>query len=62
MRFPWTKRNDQAKAETVQAQHEYEWAVQQRTTVSSLVDRVKYQGERNQVIENLTSVLRGGRK
>lgn len=63
MRFPWTKRNEAAKAQTVQAQHEYEWAVAQRTTVSDLVQRVVFQGEQNRVVENLiTGVTRGGRR
>lgn len=62
MKFPWTKRNDAAKSVTEQAQHQYEWAVQQRTTVSDLVQRVIYQGEQNRIVENITNVTRGGHR
>lgn len=63
MKFPWTKRNDDAIAETEKAKTDYEWAVQQRTTVSDLVDRVVQHGEQNQIIENLINgVTRGGRR
>lgn len=62
MKFPWTRRNDAAKAETQRAKTDYEWAVSQRTTVSELVSRVIFQGDQNRIVENLNNVIRGGHK
>lgn len=62
MRWPWTKRMDEAKAQTAKAEHEYEWAVQQRTTVSTLVRKLRVIGERNNIVENLNTVIRGGHR
>lgn len=62
MRFPWTKRHDEARADTAQAQHQYEWAVANRSTVSSLVSRLMYHGQENQIIEKINMVIRGGHK
>lgn len=62
MRWPWSKRLDAAKAETVKAANEYEWAVQQRTTVSTLVRKLIVIGERNNIVENLNTVIRGGHR
>lgn len=62
MKFPWTRRQDEAKEETAKARHQYEWAVAQRTTVSDLVSRVIFQGDQNRIVENLNNVIRGGHK
>lgn len=62
MRLPWQKRHDAAIAETEQAKNEYEWAVQNRSTVSALVNRLVYHGQQNAVIERLNMVARGGRR
>lgn len=62
MKFPWQKRRDQAQAETDKAKTDYEWAVQNRTTVSAIVGRLTYHGERNEIVERLNTVIRGGRK
>lgn len=63
VRFPWQKRMDDAKAQTAKAETEYEWAVQNRTSVSSMVERLRVHGEQNRVVENLiTGVIRGGRR
>lgn len=62
VRFPWQKRLDDAKDQTVKAETEYEWAVQNRTTVSSIVGRLTYHGDRNEVVERLNTVIRGGHK
>lgn len=62
MRLPWQKRQDQAKVETERAQNQYEWAVQNRTTVSGLVSRLVYHGEQNAIIEKLNMIARGGHR
>lgn len=59
MRFPWQKRHDRAAAETEQAKNQYEWAVQNRTTVQALVAKIKYHGERNGIIEMIHLVAKG---
>lgn len=59
MKFPWTKRTDAAKAQTEQAKTEYEWAVQNRTTVQSLVTKLVYHGERNGIVEMIHMVAKG---
>lgn len=62
MRFPWQRRMDDAKAQTKKAQHEYEWTVQNRSTVSTLVHRVIHQGKQNHLVEHLHFVVRGGHR
>lgn len=62
MRWPWQKRHDEARADTVQAQNQYEWAVANRSTVSALVNRLVYHGEQNEIIEKLNSIVKGGHK
>lgn len=62
MKFPWQKRNDQAQAETERAKTDYEWAVANRTTVSSIVGRLTYHGDRNEIVERLNSIITGGHK
>lgn len=62
MRFPWTKRQNRAKTQTEQAKNEYEWAVQNRSTVSSLVERLVFHGQENAIIEKLTQITRGGHR
>lgn len=62
MRWPWQKRQQEAKADTEQAQKQYEWAVQNRSTVNSLVHRLVYHGEQNEIIEKINSIVRGGHK
>lgn len=51
-----------AKAETERAETEYRWTVQQRTTVQDVVKRVLDHGERNNIVENVNIVIRGGHK
>lgn len=58
-RFPWQRRMDEARAQTVKAQNEYEWAVQQRTTVSSLVEKIASHKEQNGFVEAIQRVARG---
>lgn len=59
MRFPWQKRADAAKAEAEKAEREYEWAVQNRTTVSGIVSRLLYHGETNGIVEAIHRVAKG---
>lgn len=59
-RFPWQRRMDDAKAETAKAKNEYEWAVQNRTTVQNVVKRLVTHGAENGLIEKLNLVVRGG--
>lgn len=61
-RFPWQRRMDEAKAETQKAQTEYEWAVQERTTVQEVVKKLVTHGAENGFIEKLNLVARGGHK
>lgn len=53
---------DDAKAETAKAQNEYEWAVQNRTSVSALVRKLIIIHDQNNIVENLNNVIRGGHK
>lgn len=62
MRFPWQKRFDAAQAETQKARTEYEWAVQNRTTVRDVVAKLVTHGSENGLIEKLNLVARGGHK
>lgn len=59
MRFPWRKRLDAAKAQTEKAQHEYEWAVQNRTLVRAVVERLTYHATENGFVEKIQRVARG---
>lgn len=58
MRFPW-QRAKQAKAEAERARTQYEWAVQNRTTVSDLVSRLLNHAETNGIIEAIHKVAKG---
>lgn len=59
MRFPWTRRVDEAKRQTEQAKTDYERAVQNRTTVSTMVSRLIYHGEHNGIVEMIHKVANG---
>lgn len=58
-RFPWDRRMDEARANTEKAQNEYEWAVQQRTTVQDVIKKIVTHGTDNGLIEKLNLAVRG---
>lgn len=61
MKWPWTKRLDAAKDQTAKAAHEYEWAVQERTTVQDVVKKLITHGTENGLIEKLNLAVKGHR-
>lgn len=57
--WPFEQRKQEAEAQAEKANSEYEWAVQNRTTVQALVEKIKYHGDKNNFVENLNIVIRG---
>jgi hypothetical protein len=58
MKWPWV-RHAEAQAEAAKAKTEYEWAVQNRTTVSAVLARLTYHGNQNGFVEKIQRVARG---
>jgi hypothetical protein len=60
MKWPH-KRAAEAKAEAVQARHEYERVVQNSFRVSDILAALRYHAEENQIVEKIQRVARGTR-